>query len=90
MDQASIGSTYVDNVGLLEYAESNGIVMLFPQTGGATVLVGASKPAVQHCWDNYGLTGADYSLRSGRQMAAIGRMLKHVLPGAARRWNHIA
>lgn len=45
MDKATIGSVYVKNVGLLEYAEQSNIIMLFPQTGGATTIFNASKSA---------------------------------------------
>lgn len=78
MDAASIGEVYVDHVGLLEYAEANDLVLLFPQMGGNTTPVGSNISTMQHCWDNYGITGANYSFNSGVQMAAVRHMLTRI------------
>jgi poly(3-hydroxybutyrate) depolymerase len=45
MDNATIGDVYVMHAGLLEWAEKSRVVVLFPQTGGATMLANAPQNA---------------------------------------------
>ncbi|MFN5165357.1 MAG: hypothetical protein ACK5JG_08405 [Pseudomonadota bacterium] len=68
-----IGETYVRHTGYPRWAETNRIVLLFPQTG---------REALNSCWDWWGYTGPDYAQRSGAQMAAIKGMVDR-LAGAA-------
>src|SRR3989344_5726006 len=53
---------YVRNTGYNRWADSNNIVMLYPQT---------SLAATNSCWDWWGYDSANYSKKSGPQMAAI-------------------
>jgi poly(3-hydroxybutyrate) depolymerase len=69
----NIGETYVRHTGYPRWAETNRLVLLFPQT---------SREALNSCWDWWGYTGADYAQRSGAQMAAIKGMVDR-LTGAA-------
>jgi hypothetical protein len=73
MDEASLGNTFVRNAGFVEWAETNRIVVLFPQTGG--VFTNGTFNYTMHCWDNYGITGPNYAAKGGAMMAPIGRML---------------
>jgi poly(3-hydroxybutyrate) depolymerase len=45
MDNSTIGDVYVMHAGLLEWAEKSRVVVLFPQTGGATMLANAPQNA---------------------------------------------
>lgn len=54
--------------GLNEWAESNRMIVLYPQVGKSLV-----NP--QGCWDWWGYTGADYDLRDGKQVAAIAALI---------------
>lgn len=62
-----LGKIYVSETGFGEWAESNNLVILFPQTVGGV-------PNNSGCWDFTGLYGADYVLKSGPQTSAIQRM----------------
>ncbi len=54
--------------GLNEWAESNRIVVLYPQ-------VDKSMMNPQGCWDWWGYTGADYDQRSGKQVAGVAALV---------------
>lgn len=67
------GSEFVDDrfavgAGLNEWAASNDIVVIYPQ-------VGKSLANPQGCWDWWGYTGADYDLRTGKQVGAVARLV---------------
>ena len=70
---ADIGQQYVRNTGYNRWADSNNIVVLYPQT---------SQAAVNSCWDWWGYDNANYAKKSGPQMAAIKAMVDRV-SGAA-------
>src|SRR3989344_1684564 len=63
---------YVRNTGYNRWADSNNIVMLYPQT---------SLAATNSCWDWWGYDSANYSKKSGPQMAAIKAMVDRVGSG---------
>ena len=77
---ASVGDAFARGAGYLEVAESNRIVVLFPQV----------KPTLQPlnplgCWVWWGYEGSDYATRDGRQIAAVRAMIDALIaePGAA-------
>lgn len=55
--------------GLNEWAESNRIIVLYPQ-------VDKSLMNPQGCWDWWGYTGADYDQGSGKQIAGIAALIE--------------
>ncbi len=63
-----VGEAVTVGAGFNRWAESNGIVVLYPQTDD-----GWSNPNA--CWDWWGYTGTPYATRDGVQMAAVHRML---------------
>lgn len=64
---------YVRNTGYNRWAETNNIVMLYPQTGmGAT----------NSCFDWWGYGSANYAKKSGPQMAAIKAMVDRISSGS--------
>lgn len=69
-DYAVIGDTFVREAGYGEWAESNNIVILFPQTVTGSI-------NYEGCWDFAGLFGADFALKSGPQMFAINQMAQN-------------
>ena len=59
---ATIGDAFARNAGYNRWADTNRLVILYPQTG---------KAAVNACWDWWGYAGADYARRGAKQMTAI-------------------
>jgi hypothetical protein len=71
-----LGDTFVRESGFAAWADSNRLVILFPQTTASTV-----NP--QGCWDWWGYTGRDYLTRSGPQIEAVRRMLDRLAGSSA-------
>jgi poly(3-hydroxybutyrate) depolymerase len=69
---ASVGQQVVQNAGYNRWADSNGIVVLYPQT---------STAATNSCWDWWGYGSANYAKKSGPQMVAIKAMVDRVGSG---------
>lgn len=69
MGASYLNDQYVTNSGLNEWAESNGIVILYPQVANS----GFMNP--NGCWDWYGYSGADYANKNGAQVIAIQKMV---------------
>ena len=63
---------YVRNTGYNRWADSNNIVVLYPQT---------SVAATNSCWDWWGYDSANYAKKTGPQMAAIKAMVDQVSSG---------
>lgn len=66
--------TYVQHSGYPRWADTNRLVLLYPQT---------SPEAINSCWDWWGYTGADYARKSGAQVAAIKGMVDRLAGVAA-------
>ena len=64
-----IGDVYVRHAGYNRWADTNHLIVLYPQTG---------KGATNGCWDWWGYDDANYAKKSGVQMSAIVSMLKHL------------
>lgn len=71
---ADVGQQYVRNTGYNRWADTNGIVVLYPQTGAG---------ATNSCWDWWGYDSANYAKKSGPQMAAVKAMVDRVSSGSA-------
>ena len=69
---ATVQQQYVRNTGYNRWADSNNIVMIYPQT---------STAATNSCWDWWGYDSANYAKKSGPQMAAIKAMVDQVSAG---------
>ena len=67
-DQSLVGQQFVTSSGLNEWADTNDILVLYPQT-----ISDFSNP--ESCWDWWGYTGASYALQSAPQMQAIVAMI---------------
>ncbi|MFI4954485.1 MAG: polyhydroxybutyrate depolymerase [Gammaproteobacteria bacterium] len=66
----TIGTQYVENTGLNRWAESNNIVILYPQTT-RTLFTNAYG-----CWDWWGYTDEHFAERSGKQIQSIWNMVQ--------------
>ena len=63
---------YVRNTGYNRWADTNNMVMIYPQT---------STQATNSCWDWWGYDNANYAKKTGPQMAAIKAMVDQVSAG---------
>jgi len=70
---ATVGDVYVRNTGYNRWADTNRIVVLYPQTSNA---------ATNGCWDWWGYDSANYAKKSGPQMAAVKAMVDRLKSGA--------
>jgi hypothetical protein len=65
--------TYVRNTGYNEWAETNRIVLLYPQ---------ANKDALKNnpngCWDWWGYNSKNYAFQDGEQMATVKNMVDYI------------
>lgn len=70
---ASVGDRYVRSTGYNRWADTNNIVLIYPQTSNA---------AVNGCWDWWGYDSANYAKKSGPQMVALKAMVDRVTSSA--------
>lgn len=65
----SVGTAFVDRANLNQYADTNGMIVLYPQATS-----GASNP--YGCWDWWGYLGAtNYPIQGGAQIESIMNMV---------------
>jgi poly(3-hydroxybutyrate) depolymerase len=67
----AIGDTYVREAGYNGWAESNRLIVLYPQTSRSLANPGA-------CWDWWGYTGPDYHTRNAPQIRAVQAMIERL------------
>lgn len=82
----NIGDKFIKNTGYTRWADTNKIVVLFPQarvdnTSHSTVASG-SLANPNACWDWVGWYGADFARKSGVQVTAIKAMVDRVASGS--------
>ena len=70
---ADVGQQYVRNTGYNRWADSNDMVVLYPQTGAG---------ATNDCWDWWGYDSANYAKKTGPQMAAVKAMVAQLSSGS--------
>lgn len=83
----SVGDKFLKNTGYTRWADSNNIVVLFPQTkvdntSHATAASG-SLANPNGCWDWIGWYGGNFAQKSGTQQAAIKAMVDQLSSGGA-------
>jgi poly(3-hydroxybutyrate) depolymerase len=66
----AIGTEYVKNAGYLEWAETNNIIVLFPQAAKADL---HENP--EACFDWWGYVDSDYAFKTSKQMTTFRNML---------------
>ena len=81
----TIGDKYIKNTGITRWADTNSIIVLFPQTkvDSASHPTSASGSLANSngCWDWIGWYGTNFAQKAGTQMAAIKAMVDQVSSG---------
>ena len=75
-DHAKVGDNFIRRSGLNEWADTNRIVVLYPQT------ISKALKNPNGCWDWWGYDDPDYATKQGRQMRAVKGMVDRIT-GAA-------
>lgn len=73
MNPDFIQDKFVTMAGYNEWAETNRIIVLYPQSAK----IPGDNPYA--CWDWYGFTGPNYMTKKGVQMRALSQMIEHIL-----------
>lgn len=68
----TVAYSFILENGLNGYAESNNIIIIYPQTS-----ISLSKNP-EGCWDWWGFTGYNYALKSGIQISALYQMTQNL------------
>jgi poly(3-hydroxybutyrate) depolymerase/chitodextrinase len=83
---ATIGDKFVRNTGYSRWADTNSLVVLFPQTRvdstSRPTAASGSLPNPNGCWDWIGWYGNNFARKAGTQMAAIKAMVDQVSSGS--------
>jgi hypothetical protein len=74
----TFGTTYVRHTGYNEWADTNEIIVLYPQATADFI----RNP--NGCWDWWGYDDPNYTVKTGAQMAAVKAMIDRISSGAAR------
>jgi hypothetical protein len=82
---ATIGDKFVRNTGYTRWADTNNIVVLFPQTKvdstSHSTSASGSLANSNGCWDWIGWYGSNFAQKAGTQVAAIKAMVDRVASG---------
>lgn len=71
----NVGEAFVSGTGLNNYADSNNLVILYPQTSASNI--NPFNPNA--CWDWWGYTGANYATRNGPQIQAVHQLVQALI-----------
>lgn len=71
---AVVGNDFYADTGYNAWADTNNILVLYPQVNASTMPVNP-----QGCWDWFGYTGVNYALKSGAQPSAIKAMIDRLI-----------
>lgn len=82
---ATIGDKFLKSTGYTRWADSNRIVVLFPQTrvdsSSRATAASGSLANPNGCWDWIGWYGSNFAQRAGTQVAAIKAMVDRLASG---------
>ncbi|QHJ10363.1 hypothetical protein FX988_00575 [Paraglaciecola mesophila] len=67
----AVGDAYATQTGLNNWADSNHMLVLYPQTKSSMMM--PLNP--QGCWDWWGYTGEDYANNQGQQIQAVSNII---------------
>lgn len=85
-NHATIGDKFVKNTGYSRWADTNSIVVLFPQTKvdntSRQTSASGSLANPNGCWDWIGWYGSNFAQKAGTQMAALKAMVDQVSSGS--------
>ncbi|MFT5445176.1 MAG: poly(3-hydroxybutyrate) depolymerase [Gammaproteobacteria bacterium] len=78
--QDEIDDAFYQRAGYNPWAESNGIVVLYPQaTSWSGDWLSPTDANPNACWDWWGYSGNNYASRDGKQMRAVAAMINALL-----------
>jgi len=84
---ATIGDKFLKNTGYTRWADTNSIVVLFPQTRvdntSRSTSASGRLPNPNGCWDWIGWYGGNFAQKSGSQQAAIKAMVDRISSGSS-------
>ena len=84
-DYGSIGDKFVRNTGYTRWADTNRIIVLFPQTKvdntARSTPTSGTVANPNACWDWIGWYGGNFAQKAGTQMAAIKAMVDRLASG---------
>ena len=73
--QGKFGGTFVKNAGYTSWADTNHLVILYPQANAMTRNTRLPRFNPNGCWDWWGYDDGAYATKVGRQMAAVRAMV---------------
>lgn len=80
-----IGDKFVKNTGYNRWADTNNIIVLYPQTvadsASHSTPKNGSLPNPNGCWDWVGWYGANFDTRDGIQIKAVKKMMDRIASG---------
>lgn len=76
--QGKFGDTYVKNAGYNRWADTNNLIVLYPQANAMNVNTRLPRTNPNGCWDWWGYDDGAYATKSGRQMAAVRKMVERL------------
>ena len=83
----AIGDRYIRHAGYNEWADTNHLIILYPQTIAGDPVTNFGTPLNPYgCWDWWGYTGFDYAVKAGPQIATIKAMLDRLTRGHVSSW----
>ena len=76
-NQQIIGTKFISEAGLNEWADTNDLIVLYPYAIEATVTSSAGANPMG-CWDWWGYDDPNYATKSGTQLSALYKMVQRV------------
>jgi chitodextrinase len=79
-----IGDKYVKNTGYNRWADTNNIIILYPQAVSTMMVSSESKvslPNMNGCWDWIGWYGNDFDVKSGKQLSTMKKIIDRIVSG---------
>lgn len=73
-----MGDTFARHAGYNQWADTNNIVVLYPQANSMTIGTRTPRSNPTGCWDWWGYDDANYAVRGGRQVSAVQRMVNRL------------
>lgn len=84
--ESQVGQRFVRDTGYTRWADTNSIIVLFPQAKVDNTLrstaASGTLPNPNACWDWIGWYGSNYAQKTGSQISAIKAMVDHLASGA--------
>jgi len=78
----AIGDRYIRHAGYNAWADTNHLIILYPQTIAGDPVTNFGTPLNPYgCWDWWGYTDANYAVKAGPQIATIKAMIERLTRG---------